>query len=49
MAVKKRETIMIWKKLKIFVEQKPIQRDKLEKGNKQILSEPRTGFPLKNV
>ena len=38
---------MIWKKLKITVEQKPFQRDQLEKGKKQILDEPQSGFPLK--
>ena len=37
---------MIWKKLKITVEQ-PFQRDWLGKGIKQILDEPQNDFPLK--
>ena len=40
-------TIMIWKKLKITVEQKSFQRDQLEKGKKHILDGPQSGFPLK--
>ena len=40
------EKLMIWKKLKITVEQKPFQRDWLEKGKKQILGKPLRDFPL---
>ena len=39
---RKRETIMICKKLKITVEQTPFQGDWLEKGKKQILDEPQS-------
>ena len=35
---------MIWKKLKITVEQKPFLRDCLEKGNNQILADRKAIF-----
>ena len=43
---RKRETTMIWKKLKITVEQS-FQRDWLENGKWQILDKPQSDFPLK--
>ena len=38
---------MIWKKLEITVEQKPFHRDFLKKGEKQVLDELQSNFPLK--
>ena len=38
---------MIWKKLEITVEQKPFRRDFLKKGEKQVLDELQSNFPLK--
>ena len=38
---------MMWKKLKVTVEQKPFQRDWPEIGKKQILDKPQSVFSIK--